>query len=85
MSAAVVLALDEGVCRDARVVLGAVGPAPVRAYEAERMLIGRPVDDQIASEAADAALAGAKPLSKNAYKVQIARTLVKRAILNGPA
>jgi xanthine dehydrogenase YagS FAD-binding subunit len=85
VSVAVVLALDEGVCRDARIVLGAVGPAPVRAYEAERMLIGRPIDGQIASKAGEAALAGAKPLSKNAYKVQIARTLVKRAILNDPA
>jgi len=84
VSVAAVLALEDGLCTDARIVLGAVGPAPVRAKEAEGMLIGRRLDEERAGKAAEVALAGAKPLAKNAYKVQIARTLVKRAILNDP-
>ncbi len=80
-SVASVLTVDQGVCTDARIVLGAVAPGPVRAQTAEKVLIGRPITAEGAEEAAQAALAEAKPLSKNAYKVQIARTLIKRAIM----
>jgi xanthine dehydrogenase YagS FAD-binding subunit len=76
-----VLTIEKALCTDARIVLGAVAPAPVRANAAERVLIGRVIDEEVATEAAEAALVGAKPLSKNAYKLQVARTLVKRAIL----
>jgi xanthine dehydrogenase YagS FAD-binding subunit len=44
------------------------------------MLVGKPIDEKAAAGAADEALAGAKPLSMNAYKIEIAKTLVKRAI-----
>jgi xanthine dehydrogenase YagS FAD-binding subunit len=53
----------------------------VRATRAEKILVGRPVDERAAVDAAEEALAGAKPLSMNAYKIEIAKTLVKRAIL----
>jgi xanthine dehydrogenase YagS FAD-binding subunit len=81
VSVAVVLTLDGAICTDARIVLGAVGPAPVRATAAEATLIGQPVSAELASLAADVALAGAKPLSGNGYKIEIAKTLVQRAIL----
>jgi xanthine dehydrogenase YagS FAD-binding subunit len=45
------------------------------------MIIGKPIDEDRAAEAAEQAIAGAQPLSMNAYKVEIAKTLVKRAIL----
>ena len=45
------------------------------------MLAGKAVTDAVAAEAATAALAGAKALSGNAYKIQIAKTAVRRAIL----
>jgi len=70
-----------GVCSDARITLGAVAPAPVRAIAAEEAIKGRPINEDIATEAAKAALAETWPLAKNSYKVEIARTLVKRAIL----
>jgi xanthine dehydrogenase YagS FAD-binding subunit len=84
VSVASVMTLEENVCTDARIVLGAVAPGPIRAEAAEKVLIGRTINADIAAKAAEAALAGAKPLSKNAYKVEIAKTLVKRAILGDP-
>jgi xanthine dehydrogenase YagS FAD-binding subunit len=79
--ASVVLAMNGQTVRTARVVLGAVAPVPWRSEAAEKALAGKRVSDQVAMEAADAALATAKPMSENAYKVQIARTAVKRAIM----
>jgi xanthine dehydrogenase YagS FAD-binding subunit len=81
VSVASVITVKGGVCTDARIALGAVAPGPVRAKKAEEILVGRPVDEKTAADAAEAALAGAKPLSMNAYKIEIAKTLVKRAIL----
>jgi xanthine dehydrogenase YagS FAD-binding subunit len=83
VSVATVITAKGGVCMDARIALGAVAAGPVRATKAEKILVGRPVDDMAAADAAEAALAGAKPLSMNSYKIEIAKTLVKRAILQG--
>jgi xanthine dehydrogenase YagS FAD-binding subunit len=84
VSVATAMTLEDGICSDARIVLGAVAPGPVRAETAEKILIGQPVNADVAVQAAEAALANAKPLSKNAYKVEIAKTLVTRAILGDP-
>ncbi|MEW6668685.1 MAG: xanthine dehydrogenase family protein subunit M [Thermodesulfobacteriota bacterium] len=81
VSVAAVISVDQGICSDARIALGAVAPGPVRATKAEELLKGRPLTPDVAAQAAEEALAGARPLSKNAYKVEIAKTLVKRAIL----
>ena len=64
-----------------RVVLGHVAPVPWVASSAEAMLAGKTIDENVAAEAAEAAVAGAKPLTQNRYKVQLARTAVKRALL----
>ena len=74
-------AMSGDTVRTARIVLGAVAPIPWRTPGAERVLAGKAVTDAVAAEAATAALAGAKALSGNAYKIQIARTAVKRAVL----
>ena len=68
-------------CSDARIVLGAVAPMPYRAKSAEDVISGHTVTEKLATKAAEKALEGAKPLSMNAYKIQIAKTLVKRAIM----
>jgi xanthine dehydrogenase YagS FAD-binding subunit len=81
VSVASVITVEKGVCADARIVLGAVAPSPVRARAAEEAIKGRPIDQEAAVEAAEQAMAGAQPLSMNAYKVEIAKTLVKRALL----
>ena len=82
VNVASVIATQDGICTDARIALGAVAPGPVRVKTAEEMMIGRPINEDTASKAAEEALAGAKPLSKNAYKVEIAKILVKRAIID---
>jgi len=66
---------------DSRIVCGGIAPTPHRATEAEDMLRGRILTEKLAASAAESALIKAKPLSKNAYKLPIARTLLKRAIL----
>jgi xanthine dehydrogenase YagS FAD-binding subunit len=79
---AVLLDCDaSGVCRRASIVLGAAAPVPHRAKAAEAVLIGKPVREETARDAARAALTGAMPLAKNAYKLPIFETLVRRAIL----
>jgi xanthine dehydrogenase YagS FAD-binding subunit len=59
-----------------------VAPSPVRAKEAEEVIKGRPIDPNAAAEAPEQAVAGALSLSMNAYKIEITKTLVKRAILS---
>ena len=54
---------------------------PHRAKAAEAVLTGRPIDAQAARQAGRAALDGATPLLKNAYKLPLFETLVERAIL----
>ncbi len=81
VSVASVITVERGACVDARIVLGAVAPAPLRAKKAEEVIKGRPIDQNSAAEAAEQAVADASPLSMNAYKVEIAKTLIKRAIL----
>jgi xanthine dehydrogenase YagS FAD-binding subunit len=81
VSVASIITMVKDVCIDARIALGAVGPGPIRAKAAEDFLKGRILDKKTAVEASNLALAGSKTLSCNAYKVEIAKTLVKRAIL----
>jgi len=79
--ATVLLAMNGSTVQTARVVMGAVAPVPWRSQAAEKALTGKPVTPQAAVAAAEAALTGAEPLSRNAYKVQVAKTAVERAIL----
>ena len=80
-SASAALSMNGQTIRGARIVMGAVAPVPWRSTAAEAALAGKRVTEETAIAAADAAVQGAKPMSGNAYKVQIARTAVKRAIL----
>ena len=80
-AATVNLVMGGQTVKSARIVLGAVAPVPWRVQAAERVLAGKTINEAVALEAANAAVAGAKPMSGNAYKIQIARTAVKRAIL----
>jgi NADPH-dependent glutamate synthase beta subunit-like oxidoreductase len=76
--------IQGGICTDARVAIGAVGPEPVRARGAEEMIVGRPIDETVALRAAEEAVAATQALSMNQYKVEIAKVLVKRAIMGSP-
>jgi len=65
---------------EARLVLGGVAPIPWRVPRAEAALIGRALSADLLSNAARIALEGAKPLEKNAYKIPLTQTLVRRAL-----
>jgi xanthine dehydrogenase YagS FAD-binding subunit len=79
-SVAVAAAIEGGICRRIRIVLGGVAPMPLRAEAAEALLADRTIDERLAREAAEAALAGAKPLRNNGYKADLARALLRRAL-----
>jgi len=64
-----------------RIALNAVAPKPYRAVKAEAALAGKPINEANAEAAGAAAVADAKPFAANKFKVQIAKTLVKRALL----
>jgi xanthine dehydrogenase YagS FAD-binding subunit len=65
----------------ARIVLGHVAPVPWPAPDADKFLAGKTISEKVAQDAGAAAVTGAKALSQNAYKIQLARVAVKRAIL----
>lgn len=80
VSVAATLAVREGSISRARVVLGGVANVPRRARRAEEALIGVEPTDAAFTQAADAALADARPLEHNGYKIPLARALVRRAL-----
>jgi len=84
VSVALVITARNGICEDARITLGAVAPSPVRATAAEAAIKGKPLNEAEAAEAARLALINAMPLSKNGYKAEIARVMIKRSILGRP-
>src|SRR6185295_12257968 len=79
--ATVLLTMSGTTIQGARVVMGAVAPTPWRSQAAEQALAGRTVSEETATAAAEAAVQSARPLARNAYKIQVAKTAVKRAIL----
>jgi xanthine dehydrogenase YagS FAD-binding subunit len=79
--AAIVLNLKGKTVGSARVVMGAVAPIPWRSAEAEAALIGKTISEDVAQAAGNAAVANAKSLGHNDYKIQVAKVAVKRAIL----
>lgn len=81
VSAAVFITPKTGAVTDARIALGAVGPKPIRATDAEAALKGKTVTAEVAESAAAVALAKAVALPMSKYKTQIAKALVKQAIL----
>jgi len=81
VSVASLVTEKDGVCKDARIVLGAVAPEPLRAIKAEEAIKGRSLTETAAAEAAERAVEGATALSKNDYKIAVTKALVKRAIM----
>ena len=62
-------------------VIYGVAPIPWRSAAAEKAITGKGVTVETATAAGDAAVEGARPLSMNAYKVALTKTVVKRALL----
>ena len=61
-------------------VLGAVAPVPLRAQALEAFLDGKPVCDDTALAAGDVAVQGVKPLSRNGFKVQVVKALIRKML-----
>jgi xanthine dehydrogenase YagS FAD-binding subunit len=81
VSVAAALELDGNTIRQARVVLGSVAHKPWRSREAEAVLTGAAVSEESFRRAAEAALRDAKPLAHNAYKVELGKRAVVRALM----
>ena len=80
-AASVALKLDGKTVKSAKIALGHVAPVPWSAEAAEKALVGKPINEETAEAAGVAAVADAKALSHNSYKIQLAKVAVKRAIL----
>jgi xanthine dehydrogenase YagS FAD-binding subunit len=80
-AASVTLTMKGNLVATAKVVLGHVAPIPWEALAAEKLLAGKTITVASSEAAGKAAVEGAQPLSRNAYKVQLAKVAVKRALL----
>jgi len=81
-AASVALTMNGNTVTAAKVVLGHVAPTPWESAQAEAALKGKTISAATAEAAGKAAVANAKPLSQNAYKVTLAKVAVKRALLD---
>jgi len=79
---AAALAIEGGRITAARLALSGVAPVPWRAVEAEKVLIGSPLDEATAGKAAELVVEGSVPLLHNRYKIALTRTMVRRALLS---
>jgi xanthine dehydrogenase YagS FAD-binding subunit len=79
-SAAVALDVQDGIVQEARLALGGVATVPWRAREAEALLKGLKFDDGLAGRVAEAAFAGAQPREHNAFKIDLGKRVVARAL-----
>jgi xanthine dehydrogenase YagS FAD-binding subunit len=72
--------VEDGKLSQARVVLGAISNVPHQVKAANELLEGKVLDDALANKVADVLLEKAHALSDNGYKIQIARTLIRRSL-----
>ena len=79
-SVATVAQISEGMCREIRIVLGGIAPIPLRASQAEDIVRGGKLSEEIIAEAAEASVNGARPLPMNRYKVDLTKALVRRVL-----
>jgi xanthine dehydrogenase YagS FAD-binding subunit len=79
-SAAVVIQVSGGNIQRARIAFGGVGTKPWRSREAEKVLEGQQASPEIFRRAADAAMADAKPLKYNAFKIELAKRALVRTL-----
>ena len=79
-SAAVALDISGGTIRQARIALGGVGTKPWRSTEAEEVLVNAPANEDSYRKAAEAALKSAKPQHHNAFKIELAKRTLVRAL-----
>jgi xanthine dehydrogenase YagS FAD-binding subunit len=79
-SVAVHMRMDGESIAEGRLVLGGIGLSPLRANEAEKILLGQRFSEELIRRAAEAAVEGSRPLRDNKYKVRLATELVRHAL-----
>jgi aerobic carbon-monoxide dehydrogenase medium subunit len=72
--------LTNKICSGARIGLGSVAPTPIRAKLAEKLLVGKRIDDIILSQVAEKAADESSPRSRAEYRREMVRVFVKRAL-----
>jgi xanthine dehydrogenase YagS FAD-binding subunit len=80
VSVALAAEVVNGTARQLRIVIGGVANTPLRAVEAEALLEGQPLSEDLLRQAGAAAVTGAQPLEHNRYKLALARNLVVQAL-----
>lgn len=80
VSVAGALVVEDGLITFARIALGGAGTIPWRAGAAEAFLLGGPASMAQVAAAAELAVAGAQPLSQNAFKLPLAQETVRRVL-----
>jgi xanthine dehydrogenase YagS FAD-binding subunit len=78
---ALAMRMDGGRVSDARVVLSGAAPVPWRSREAEQVIEGQRINAAVAAEAAEAAMADARPLGKNGYKITMFKGIIEEELL----
>jgi xanthine dehydrogenase YagS FAD-binding subunit len=81
VNCAVMVRKSGGKVSEARICMNGVYVNPYRAVKGEEAIVGKGITEETAEAAGEAAVSGAEPMSHNAYKVQIAKIMVKRTIL----
>ena len=81
VAVAAAVELDGQTIRNARVVLGSVAHKPWRTRDAETALVGQPASPDSFRRAAETAMRDARPLAHNAYKVELGKRAVVRALM----
>lgn len=79
-SSAVIVSLQDGVIKDARMALGGVGTKPWRTFDAEQSLVGKAPSAQAFEKAADIAFKDAVPQSQNAFKIPLGQRAIVRSL-----
>ena len=84
VNVASVLTVRNGVCKDARIALGAVAPTPIRARKAEEVLRGKKLESKVIEEAAEVAAGETEAIGdircSADYRKELSKVLVRRAI-----
>ncbi len=79
-SSAVIVSVEGGAIKEARLAMGGVATKPWRAFEAEQSLIGKAPSAQAFQQAAEIAFKGAVPQSQNAFKIPLGKNAVIRSL-----
>lgn len=81
VSVALQICFDKDIIKNTRLVLGGVSPLPFRAIDAEIIMRDNNINDDVINKVCEIALSANKPLNNNGYKIPLAKSIIKRAML----